>query len=145
MNSDSGSMRIAELVATSLRTTIFFVAIMLTTVSTPAADLPTASNIPILEKTLNELNLDNPTKDLEVNLAHNDRRFIGINGYTCDAPEVTEAEWKIIHSGKYGMRCLEGTGDVVEGNVHMALIKMATKYAVTYNRELLNRIRAGEI
>jgi hypothetical protein len=118
---------------------------MLATASVSAADLPTASNIPVLEKTLSALKLDNPTKDLEVNLAHNDRRFVGIYGYTCDAAEVTEAEWKIIHSGKYGMRCLEGTGDIVEGSVHRALIGKATKYAITYNRELLNRIRAGQI
>ena len=138
-------MRIAELIATALRTAIFLVPIMLATVSVPAADLPTTSNVPVLEKTISALNLDNPTKDLEVNLAQNDRRFVGIYGYTCDAPEVTEDEWKIIHSGKYGMRCLEGTWDVVEGNVHSALIGKATKYAITYNRELLNRIRAGQI
>jgi hypothetical protein len=138
-------MRISELVAGAQRTAILALPFMLATAPVPAADLPAASNIPVLEKTLSALNLDNPTKDLDFNLAHHDRRFVGIYGYTCDAPEVTEAEWKIIHSGKYGMRCLEGTGDVVEGSVHKALIGKATKYAITYNRELLNRIRADQI
>lgn len=138
-------VRIAQLIAGVRRTAIFVVPIMLATASVSAADLPAASNIPVLEKTLSALSLNNPTKDLDFNLAHNDRRFVGIYGYTCDAPEVTDAEWKIIHSGKYGMRCLEGTGDVVEGSVHKALIGMAMKYAIAYNRELLNRIRAGQI
>jgi hypothetical protein len=45
-------MRISELVAGAQRTAILTLPFMLATAPVPAADLPAASNIPVLEKTL---------------------------------------------------------------------------------------------
>src|SRR5260221_1810213 len=40
----------------------------------------------VLLGTMNKLNLTNPIADVEANIAHDDKRFIGINGYACDEP-----------------------------------------------------------
>ena len=94
-----------------------------------------------LTRTLANLNLRDPISDLDRNLRSGDHRFIGINAYSCTAPGAEDAKepW----SQEYGMRCLAGTSDVIEGDAHMTLIGKASSYARAYNSELLNRIRAG--
>ena len=104
---------------------------------------PDQSPIAVLTATLATMNLSNPIADLEANTAKGDRRFIGINGYTCHAPGVGTKDDKFVTSSLYGIRCLEGTGDVIEGNQHKHLIDKAIEYARTYNGELLRRIHAG--
>jgi outer membrane lipoprotein LolB len=110
-------------------------------IALPSDTAPCDSQGCLLTKTLGNLNLGDPIADLEKNLKGEDKRFIGINGYSCVAPGAENA--KEPASAKFGIRCLEGTSDLVEGKAHEALIKRAIGYARTYNVELLRRIRAG--
>ena len=98
-----------------------------------------------LTATLATLNLANPIKDLDANLKRNDRRFIGVASYACDAPGVRGSDEPLTRSATYGLRCLEGTGDIIESDEHLRLIQKATDYALAYNTELLRRIHAGLI
>ena len=101
------------------------------------------SQICELTKTLASLNLENPIADLDRNLGVGNRSFVGISGYSCYAPGTDKAPEP--QSERFGTKCLRGTSDVVEGDVHLALIDKATSYARAYNVELLRRIRAGLI
>jgi hypothetical protein len=94
-----------------------------------------------LEATLSQLSLDHPTADLDKNVRGGDKRFIGVNGFVCGAPGLSGDSNRLI--GRYGIHCLEGTSDVVEGSRHKELILQATRYAEAYNTELLRRIRSG--
>jgi hypothetical protein len=96
-----------------------------------------------LLSTLSKMNLVNPIADLDANLAIGDRRFIGINGYSCSEPGVANGDQEVVN--RFHSRCLEGTGDVIEGNLDWALTDAATAYATKYNTELLRRIRAGTV
>lgn len=98
-----------------------------------------------LKATLMTLNLAHPIKDLNINLKRNDRRFIGVASYACDAPGVRGSDEPLTRSANYGLRCLEGTGDVIESDEHLRLIQKAADYALAYNTELLRRIHAGLI
>jgi hypothetical protein len=106
---------------------------------------PQRNNAVVLAATLAKLNLENPLEDLRTNLKRGDKRFIGINGYTCDAPGVIDADQKIVNSPKFGLNCLDGTSDVVGSEDHFRLIQKATDYAIIYNKELLQRIHAGSV
>lgn len=99
----------------------------------------------VLGGTLASLNLANPTADLDTNLAKGDKRFIGINGYTCTTPGVSNEEYSLVHSARYGLRCLAGTSDNMESEHHKAPIEKAIEYAQKYNNELLRRIHIGKI
>jgi outer membrane lipoprotein LolB len=101
--------------------------------------------VEVLSETLASLNLANPTADLEANLSKGDRRFIGINGYTCTTPGANNEEYSLVHSAQYGLRCLAGTSDNIESEHHKVLIEEATDYARKYNTELLRRIHTGKI
>jgi outer membrane lipoprotein LolB len=106
------------------------------------------AGVKVLKATLATLNLADPVADLEANLAKQDKRFIGINGYTCTAPGIKDEdhdEYMLVHSSLYGLKCLAGTSDAIESNEHMALISRAETYARTYNVELRRRIRNGSI
>ena len=63
----------------------------------------------VLIATLATLNLADPVADLDANLAKQDKRFIGINGYTCDAAGISNDDYQLVHSSMYGLKCLEGT------------------------------------
>ena len=105
----------------------------------------------VLAASLRKLNLVDPTKDLDVNLSRGDNKFVGIFGYTCSPPGLDEsgtgqaltADQQVLRS--HGVVCIEGTGDVLPpDHQYMDLYQTAWKYAETYNRELLNRIRKGQ-
>jgi hypothetical protein len=101
------------------------------------------NNAVVLAATLAKLNLENPLKDLDANLKRGDKRFIGVNGYTCDAPGAADADQGIVNSPRFGLNCLDGTSDVAGSEEHFRLIQTATEYAVAYNKELLRRIHSG--
>ena len=92
------------------------------------------SHVAILTTTLSFLDLEHPEQDMAKNVGHGEYRFIGINGYTCTAPGINGSHAELI--GKYKMRCLEGTSDMIEGEVHMELIRKASAYAERYNAAL---------
>jgi hypothetical protein len=91
--------------------------------------------------TLSKMNLANPIADLDSNLFSGDRRFIGINSYSCAEPGIGNGDHEVVD--RFHTHCLEGTGDVIEGSLHWALTDAATAYALKYNMELLLRIRTG--
>lgn len=99
----------------------------------------------MLITTLAALNLSNSVADLDANLKRLDKRFIGVYGYSCCAPGTGDADWHLVQSMAYGLRCLAGTGDIIESDQDKVLMDKAWKYALTYNTELLRRIRAGLI
>lgn len=94
-------------------------------------------NVAILWMTLENLNLDNPAEDVEKYIVNNDFRFVGINSYSCSAPGVDNLSL----TQKYGIRCLEGTSDVIEAEVHMRLFEEAIRYAEKYNCSLLEKLK----
>jgi len=93
--------------------------------------------------TMGKVRLADPIADLDANISLGDKRFIGINGYSCSEPGLSATDDPIV--AQFHTHCLEGTGDVIEGNLHWALIDAATTYARIYNTELLSRIRAGMV
>ncbi len=95
--------------------------------------------VAILWRTLENLNLPNPAEDAEKHIVNNDFRFIGIFGYSCYSPGVDKDNLSLTE--KYGIRCLEGTSDVIEDDLHMRLFEEAIKYAETYNRALLKKLK----
>jgi hypothetical protein len=99
-------------------------------------------SVDILKKTIESLNLNDPTKDVEKRIANNDMRFVGINGYTCYAPGVEKDD--ITLTQKHGMRCLEGTSDYIENEEHGRLIQTAIKYAKEYNLNLLMKFKTKQ-
>jgi hypothetical protein len=98
-------------------------------------------NTTALATVLASLNLARPAVDLDANLKRGDKRFIGFNGYTCIAPGVDDDDATLLRH--FGVRCLVGTSDAIEGTDHAALLGKAAKYAREYNAELLRRIHAG--
>lgn len=93
--------------------------------------------------TLSKVRLANPVADLDANIASGDERFIGVTSYTCSAPGLGTTDAPVV--ARFHTHCLEGTGDIIEGNLHSALIDAATTYARIYNSELLSRIRSGKV
>ncbi len=94
------------------------------------------SNLDILKKELAFLNLSNPEKDLDKNIADGDQRFIAIHGYTYMFPGVEkDAVVKL-----YGFRPIEGTSDVIESEEHGQLMNLAKTYAAKYNKALLEKL-----
>ena len=74
---------------------------------------------------------------MESNLSKGDKEFVAIYGYTYEVPGV---ENKAIIK-EYGMRPIEGTSDVVEGQEHKHLIDLARTYAKAYNQKLLKILK----
>ncbi len=90
-----------------------------------------------LARTLAGLNLDDPSEDMRAHVRSGDLRPVGVCGFACLAPgygtEARQAELRII----------DGTGDVVMGDGHLALKHRAEAYAREYNEALWNRHRAN--
>jgi len=97
-----------------------------------------------LKTTLSCINLNNPSADLARNFEHKDYRFIGICGYVCETPGLEMEDPKHEYPEYFGIRNLDGTSDVIEGDEHYALIQQATEYASKYNVLLLKRLKELE-
>ena len=93
----------------------------------------------ILQNELENINLENPKKDLTIKIGQDDFRFIGLYGYTKYFPGINENEYSLID--KHGTLMLEGTSDSVESEKHGELIHNAKLYAETYNIALLSQIK----
>src|ERR1700722_9633278 len=92
---------------------------------------------------VSKMNLTNPIADLDVDLSRGNRRFIGIVSHGCTEPGIGDGDRDV--ASRFRTECLEGTGDIVEGNLHRALTDAATSYALKYNTELVRRIRTGKV
>ncbi len=109
------------------------------TVSSEKYEQPITSNTAILKTTLSSLNIEEPEKDINKNIKNNDLRFICVCGYACYTPGVEQNDLSL--TTKYGIRCLDGTSDMIENDEHAQLIKDARKYAEHYNALLLKEIK----
>jgi outer membrane lipoprotein LolB len=79
-----------------------------------------------LRNGLAALNLADPAADLAVNIAAGNLAAIGICGFSCPRIQV---------------RTLAGTGDVIENDEHLQLMRQAGDYAQAYNRALNEWLR----
>ena len=84
--------------------------------------------------------LENPTRDLENNISHNDYRFLCVYGYTETIPGVTIDKNMSELKDKYGIRCIDGTTDAIEDDEHLKLMNSVVNYAEEYNTELLRKL-----
>lgn len=71
-------------------------------------------------------------------VAKGDHRFIMNVGFGCTIPGVTNSIPEI--KEKYGIRILDGTGDIIFGAKHREFKKDANEYAKKYNQLLLQQI-----
>ena len=99
------------------------------------------SRLSTLRSTVAGLNLENAEADARSNFARGDNRFIGVVDVGCHAPgrEGIALE-KLVRT--YGLRCLDGTSDVIENSHHRALQETVAKYGVAYNKCLAALIGA---
>jgi len=100
---------------------------------------PESSAVAALRHTLSGLNIDSPLEDLRKNRSRGDNRFVGINGFRCLPPGLNEKEIGLAR--KHGLRCLEGTSDMIEGEEHERLLSRAIAYATAYNKALLVELK----
>lgn len=100
---------------------------------------PITNDTAILKTTLSCLNLESPQKDVDRNINNGDLRFICVCGFACYTPGVQKDD--LLLTKKYGVRCLDGTSDAIEGEEHGKLIEMARQYAEQYNMVLLKKLK----
>ena len=79
----------------------------------------------------------NPIADAKAAVARKNFVLLGVRGYTWLIPG-TEDSKKIEYREKYGVKLLEGAGDVILGEEHGHLIELAIEYAKKYNQYVLS-------
>ena len=84
-----------------------------------------------LASTLAGLNLADPAADMRAMVASGDERPVGVCGFACLAPGTDTPGAR-----GDGLRIIDGTGDVVRGDSHLALKRQAHAYARAYNLAL---------
>lgn len=87
-----------------------------------------------LEATLKTLRLDDPAADLRANIEAGDLRPVGVCGFACLAPGYGPDGAAVVHGAD--LRIIDGSGDVIAGDRHMALKHQAEAYARAYNQAL---------
>lgn len=87
-----------------------------------------------LEATLRTLRLDDPAADLRANIEAGDLRPVGVCGFACLAPGYGPGGAAVVHGAD--LRIIDGSGDVVVGDRHLALKHQAEAYARAYNEAL---------
>lgn len=107
------------------------------TEATAAAD-PDASPEAQLAASLQALRLDNPAADMRAHAETGDLRPVGVCGFACLAPGFGPGGGA---AHGVSMRILDGTGDVVSGEAHLALKHRAEAYARAYNAALSDWLR----
>jgi hypothetical protein len=102
--------------------------------------VPTTASgmVSLLRSELSKLDLKNPEKDLDRNLANGDRRLIGIYGYSLHCPGAEKMPHDRIE--QYGIKPINGTSDCIMSAEHQRLIQSATDYATRYNQALIERL-----
>jgi hypothetical protein len=124
---------------------IIFLAILILSCQTESSNKEnktSTSNAVILKTTLGTLDVNNPRNDLDENIKNNDLRFVGVYGYACYAPGIENHDISLTE--KYGIKCLEGTSDSIDGDEHANLIDTAKTYAEIYNGMLLMQLKNKE-
>ena len=80
-----------------------------------------------------------PTVELALALRHQDRRFIGIQGYARVAPGVPPNDR--LYPKQDAMRVIEGTSDNLWAPEVERLTRIGASYAARYNQMLLRELR----
>ena len=88
-----------------------------------------------LKQSLSKLNLNNPKKDLMINISKGDYRYIGLRGYSIYCPGLQKED--MLLARKAGIRPIDGTSDMLINNEYAEIMDVAIQYATRYNRELL--------
>lgn len=87
-----------------------------------------------LEATLQTLRLDDPAADMRANVEAGDLRPVAVCGFACLAPGY-RPDGAVVVRGE-DMRILDGSGDVIISDHHLALKHQAEAYARAYNQAL---------
>ncbi len=78
-------------------------------------------------------------EDVKNAISRQDYRFIGIAGYGIKVPGLPDDKyWE--YTEKYGINVIKGTSDVIYGDEHARLIRIAENYAEIYNNMLLQHL-----
>jgi hypothetical protein len=79
----------------------------------------------------------NPEMDAKKAILEKDFRLRAIYGYVLMIPGVNQENW-IEYEKKYGLKPIEGTSDSLINSEHARLQKLASEYALKYNKVILN-------
>lgn len=93
-----------------------------------------------LARTLQTLRLDDAAADLRERAGAGDLRPVAVCGFACLAPGFGPDGGAVVQGLE--MRIIDGSGDVIVGDRHMALKLQAQAYAKAYNRALAAWLRA---
>jgi len=112
----------------------------------PGADRPPGGDIEkspdqALARTLQALRLDDAAADMREHVAAGDQRPVAVCGFACLAPGFGP-DTATMAQGRE-MRIIDGSGDAILGDRHMALKLQARAYAEAYNRALAAWLQAG--
>jgi hypothetical protein len=81
-----------------------------------------------------------PVADAKKALASGQHTLLAVWGVTWLIPGVSEPE-KAEYRQRYGVKFIEGTGDVLYSEEHARLVRQAYSYAMAYNRHILSQLR----
>ena len=106
----------------------------------PPGDVAGDSPDQALAQTLQVLRLDDPAADMRERAAAGDLRPVAVCGFACLAPGFGPDGGPVVQGTE--MRIIDGSGDAIVGDRHMALKLQAQAYAEAYNRALAAWLRA---
>lgn len=93
-----------------------------------------------LARTLQVLRLDDAAADMRERAATGDLRPVAVCGFACLAPGFGADGSAVVRGVE--MRIIDGSGDAIIGDRHMALKQQAQAYAEAYNRALAAWLRS---
>ncbi len=93
---------------------------------------PKYKSIHVVPNELVRLETADAIKDMQNAVAHNDYKFLAVDGYASMVPGVTEEEYRNILETDEA-RSIEGTSDCIESDEQLRLQPIAMEYAKNYN------------
>lgn len=94
-----------------------------------------------LARTLQSLRLQDPAADMRERTSAGDLRPVAVCGFACLAPGYGP-EGGAMAGRAEDLRIIDGSGDAILGERHLALKRQAQAYAETYNRALAAWLRS---
>jgi hypothetical protein len=114
---------------------VLFLSCLLTALSTYAAE-PEADFV----KQLQWVEKADPIGDARKAVDRGEFALLGLDGYTGTIPGIEDSK-KFELRKQYGLRLIEGTSDIVQGEEHKRLQGLAIEYAKNYNLYLLDHVK----